>query len=202
MKPVSPNANESAPGLRSTRPSRAHSLGATGHDVLFYGTSFPAREVGDYCRLGLAPDSAVMALATTAHLALIRTVMMEAGVDVSAAEVDGQVVFLSVEEALAVAHVGGVWNDEGFDAFVAERARVLLRRFPKLRVYGEMVEVLCTQNRAAQAVELEATWNRLRHPNAFELLCSYSLDSLERASASGHGVHLCAAHADVRFAAG
>lgn len=194
MNPVKPSAHASGP-------SRAHSLGSTGHDVLFYGTSFPVREVGEYCRLGLAPDSAVMALATTAHLVLLRTVMVEAGVDVSAAEARGQVVFLSVEEALAVAHVGGVWNDEGFDAIVAERTRLLLLRFTKLRVYGEMVEVLCAQNRAAQAMELEATWNRLRHPDAFELLCSCSHESLERASTSGHGVHLCAAHADIRFAA-
>jgi hypothetical protein len=172
-----------------------------GHDVLLYGTRFPVEQIAAYCARGLsAGDQAVLAIGTTDHLAVLRAALSETSIDVTSAEARGQLLLLAAEGTVAALHVSGEWNHAAFDAVVGVRVREVLVRFPKVRAFGEIVDLLCRSGRADTAIELEGAWNWLRHDHRFELLCAYSLEGLERASASGHGVHVCAAHAEVRLA--
>ncbi len=53
-------------------------------------------------------------------------------------------------------------------------------QFPKLRCYGEIVDILCAQNKIKQAVKVEDFWNNILHANpGVSLMCGYHAPHLK-----------------------
>ena len=72
-------------------------------------------------------------------------------------------------------------------------------RFPerRVRVFGEMVDVLCERGQRDAAVELEELWNRLARTRDFTLLCGYRLDVFDRTSQVDTLPNVCRLHTHV-----
>jgi hypothetical protein len=72
-------------------------------------------------------------------------------------------------------------------------------RFPEIRVrvYGEMVDVLCQRGQQNAAVALEELWNRLAFTRRFALLCGYRLDVFDRQSQVATLRDICNLHTHV-----
>lgn len=71
----------------------------------------------------------------------------------------------------------------------------------EIRVFGEMVDLLCERGESNAAAELEELWNDLGRHRRFSLLCGYHLDVFDRASQVGTLPDVCRAHSHVLPAA-
>jgi signal transduction histidine kinase len=66
-----------------------------------------------------------------------------------------------------------------------------------LRVFGEMVDLLCGENNEAAALELEALWCEELRTQSFSLLCAYGMQRFEQASDTERFAELCGYHSHV-----
>lgn len=68
---------------------------------------------------------------------------------------------------------------------------------PRLRIYGEMVDLLAESADFASALRLEALWNELAREHVFCLLCGYGSAHFGPRSNSGALDAICRAHTSV-----
>jgi hypothetical protein len=68
------------------------------------------------------------------------------------------------------------------------------KKFPVLRIHGEMVDILWRQGRHAAARRIEEFWNAIAARHRFSLLCTYGID--KQAAYSTHATlkYVCAMH--------
>jgi hypothetical protein len=129
----------------------------------------------------LGRDEAVVIVATAAHGESLQRSLAAAGYDVPTLETRGQLVVLDAEQQLPRIMVNGTPDEACFRAMVAELvARVRASdRFRAIRLYGEMVNLLWSDNLPA-ATRLEELWNDVLEEESISLFCSYCLDAGDR----------------------
>jgi MEDS: MEthanogen/methylotroph, DcmR Sensory domain len=170
------------------------------HAVQFYeDEEFLAAAVGDFVASGLAIGQPVVVVATREHGDSIRRHLDQRGFDVGRATLRGQITFADAHEMLATFMDGPTPNRErcrvAVGALLREHARMVPRE--TVRVYGEMVDVLCQQGNIAGAIQLEELWNELASLHRFSLLCGYSMRSFPDETHTTTFASVCDRHAHV-----
>jgi hypothetical protein len=136
--------------------------------------------VGRYCQQGLVRGEAVIVIATQDHRAAFARRLTALGTDVPARTRRSQYVDLDAHECLAAFMVGGAPDRERFFAAITPHLeRVRGAGYERLRLYGEMVDVLRPTAFAA-AMRLEELWHELLERERHPLLCAYQIDPLDR----------------------
>ena len=115
------------------------------------------------------------------------------------AESAGLLVVADAEETLT-----SILGSEGPDAERFEHVvgglldRAQRRRADRpVRVFGEMVDLLCRRGQPEAADELEQLWNALATRRRFALLCGYRLDVFDPHTQTGALPHICREHSHV-----
>ena len=164
---------------------------------LYTDVDFLGRAVARFAGTGLRAGEAVIAIATVRHWRSICRRLEADGVDVDALQDRGQLVVLDAEDTLATCMVDGMPQGERFRA-VIDRVigQVRAAGYPRVRAFGEMVDLLCRTNVAA-TIELERLWNDLLSTSDIALLCGYRLDPFDRALHRGLLQHVSHAHSDL-----
>jgi len=146
---------------------------------LYTDDGFLIRAVTEFIGAGLIGGEAAVMVATPAH---VRAFEEHLGltVDLAAARAANQLIVLDAEAALARLVVDGRPDPEVFVRFI----NPLLDRAQaggngRVRVFGEMVNLLCDRNPEATA-ELEGLWNEVLAERGVSLLCAYRLDNFDR----------------------
>jgi hypothetical protein len=67
-------------------------------------------------------------------------------------------------------------------------------RYPTIRAFGEMVDILWQRGHRVGAQHLEALWNESLRSQGFSLYCAYSIDPLSASSYGGPIETVCKAH--------
>jgi hypothetical protein len=127
-----------------------------------------------YAGHGLGKGEAVVLVATAAHLAEVEIRLREAGFDVEDLKAWGQVTAIEAGALLSRFMVDGRVDAARFRAIlrdVVTSAR-MGGRYPRVRVYGEMVNLLWRDNHPATR-ELEELWNHAIEEHSVSLLCGY-----------------------------
>ena len=138
------------------------------HFVQLYEDSAPlADAVAEYVREGLRRGEAAVIIATPEH--------RQAFLSRIGASSDEQLKLLDAEQTLATFMVDGVPSWNAFRETVGGLIAELRLRYPTVRAYGEMVDVLWQQGQAEAAIRLEMLWNKLAQSHGFALLCGYSM---------------------------
>ena len=183
-------------------PTQAPDNAAYGHFVQFYeNDDFLIREVAGFLGAGLRTGAAGIVLADPEHRRTLRASLAcdKAGAD----EGYGPLFEFDAAEVLARILVNGRPDEALFRGVMG----VILKRASdggsrRVRIYGELVALLCAQDRHQDALALEVFWNGLARSFEFKLFCGYPM----KVFASGdHAVafeHVCRAHALVRPAEG
>jgi signal transduction histidine kinase len=170
------------------------------HAVQFYETDdFMVSSVGDYLASGLAVGQRVLAVTTASHREAIRAHLEERGLNVERAMVRGQLMLADAEELLDTFMLGGHPDPQRFRSAL-DRAFRAMDAYPSrqpVRVFGEMVDMLCRQGNAGGAIELEALWNDLSARKSFSLLCAYSMSSFADGAGTASVASICGAHSHV-----
>lgn len=152
--------------------------GACDHLVQLYtDDAFLARAVAHFVGAGFAAGEAVVIIATPEHLALFG----ERLPDTQAALARGQLVFLDADDCLKTFTIDGMPDREAFVATITGvLQRVRATGYPRMRLYGEMVNLLWQRDALDAAGRLEELWNDLLAVERLPLLCAYRIDNFDR----------------------
>jgi signal transduction histidine kinase len=152
--------------------------------------------IDSLCRFvteGLEASETVVIVATDEHLNALNRRLSLRGVDVVAAITTGNYVPLSAETTLAEIRRDGRLATKCAREVIGNtlsQTRVSGRR---LRVFGELVELLCNEGDIESAIELENIWNEVKIAQPFSLFCAYSINGLNEQSIT----EVCRTHAHV-----
>ena len=143
------------------------------HVVQFYERDeFLCGRVADFIAAGVMANESAVVVATADHRKTIATELCARGIDAAA------VTFADAHATLASFTIDGRIDERLFRAAVGPLVGGADRR---VRVYGEIVDVLCQAGRPDAALQLEGWWNALGAEVPMSLLCGYALDDFQHA---------------------
>ena len=175
--------------------------GESHHAVHFYDTEAAlADRVAAFLGAGLlAGDSAIL-IATEPHLRLLSARLDEAGCRVGDARAAGRLMLFDADELLGKLTDGTTPDGARFRDTVGGMIESMLARGldgKRLRVYGEMVDLLWRRGHHQAALGLEEMWNDLAKGHRFELLCAYAMAGLFTTASATDLIDICDRHTHV-----
>jgi len=169
------------PLLAEARPWRVGLLdkpSAGDHIVHFYeDDEFLFDSVAHYAAAGLAAREPVLIVATEPHRVAFAERLRRNGAFPDVAIASGQLTMLDAGETLLRFMVGDEPDWERFQQTLGpalEKCRAS-RSGARVRVFGEMVDLLWRGGNRVAAVRLEEFWNGLARLQSFTLLCAYGM---------------------------
>jgi hypothetical protein len=152
-------------------------MGESDHFVQFYeADTFLLNSLGGYIGEGLDKGDACVVVATKPIREGLETHLRERGLDLSAAAERGQYVSLDAAATLSEFMVDG---SPEYGRFVEVIEGTLARAAEgrgRMRVFGEMVALLCSEGKHTAAISLEGLWNDLQKTRPFSLFCAYPMN--------------------------
>jgi len=151
------------------------------HVVQLYGEDdqLLAKNVSRYLAEGMRRLDGLLVIATPEHSqATARYLAQDNASATLEAERAGRLVFLDARTTLDRILVDGRPDESLFDSVVGEAIREVRARSGsgKVRAFGEMVGLLWSAARRAEAELLEALWNALLAGSDYSLYCAYRID--------------------------
>jgi DcmR-like sensory protein len=130
-----------------------------------------------YAGRGLGKGEAVVLLATAEHIEAIEERLCDVGFEVADLKAWGQLVVVDAARLLSRFLVEGRIDGGRFKAILSDviAGARCGGRFPRVRVYGEIVNLLWRHNHPATR-RLEELWNEAIEDHSVSLLCGYRLD--------------------------
>ena len=164
---------------------------------LYTDEMFLGRVVGEFLGAGLSAGEAAVIIATPAHVSMFRGQLEAAGLDVRAAEEQGQLVVRDARESLDRFMVDGMPDRHRFFALVKPMLSDLATAgYSRSRLYGEMVDLLWDHSMPA-TVALEQLWNDVLAETRVALLCAYRMDNFDRQIQRGVLHQIAACHSEL-----
>lgn len=174
------------------------------HVVQLYGEDdqLLAKNVSRYLAEGLRRLDGLVVIATPEHTQAIgRHLAEETAAATLEAQREGRLAFLDARATLDRILVDGQPDEALFDAVIGDALREARARSDtgKVRAFGEMVSLLWSEERYAEAGLLEGLWNAALAGGGYNLYCAYRIDVFgAKADLSGLNpivrahTHLCA----------
>ena len=160
------------------------------HVVQLYEDSAPlADAVAQYVREGLRNGEAAVIIATAEHRQAFLSRIGDCSPD--------QLKVLDAEQTLATFMVNGKPGWGAFRETIGGLIADLRLRYPTVRAYGEMVDVLWQRGEREAAIRLEEYWNELGQVQTFSLLCAYRMDPRDGALYGGPLESVCRVHSQL-----
>jgi hypothetical protein len=153
-----------------------------GHAAQIYTESDElADSVAAYFAAGFDEGEPAILVATATHTCLVLERLAASGWDAKRLDTLGLLISADANATLEQL-MDGPPADAAFERVIGGLFDELATRFPetRVRVYGEIVDVLCQSGQQHAAVVLEERWNRLARTRNFALLCGYRLDVFDR----------------------
>jgi MEDS: MEthanogen/methylotroph, DcmR Sensory domain len=137
--------------------------------------------VSDYLAGGFRAGDKLLVVCTTKHWAAFSAELNATGHDVESARDRGQLVILDAEDTVSQF----VRNSKPDERLFRRTIEPLLvpstsGTVGRLRIYGEMVDLLCKAGDLQAAFLLEQLWNELHENQSFWLLCGYHSEPFYR----------------------
>lgn len=186
-----------APSLEAPN-SHWSDVGFGEHFVQFYqDDTFIVDSVAEYFVHCLKSNGTGIAVATTIHLEEIGKKIIGFGVDLESARKEGRFIELEAEETLAMLLVDGVVDHELFFQVIGSVVERSAEQGREIRIFGELVNVLCTRENYRAAANLEKLWDLLRLKHRFSLFCAYAMAGFRDASTHSPMAGICSGHSRV-----
>jgi hypothetical protein len=150
--------------------------------------------VAQYVTEGLINGEAVVIIARPFLRNAIIDFLVTQDFDVQSSKDQGKIKFLDAEFLLS-----SLWIDDGIDAeafekFVSDPLIAMKHKYGKIRIFGEMVNLLWHKGAYDEAMQLEDRWNDLYDKIDFSLLCTYSLNHLDPSTYDEALEKICRCH--------
>ena len=169
--------------------------GAGRHSCQLFDTpDSVATSVGAFIRDGLEAGDSVLAVMCPDHWATTGRYLRGEGVNPSAVLASGQFTMVDAATTLARFRRDGQIDPQLFDTSIGNLVRTLAAGDRRLRVYGEMVDVLAMEGDFKASLQLEALWNELMASVRIDLFCGYSAVNFGNPRSADALRLICAAH--------
>jgi hypothetical protein len=148
---------------------------------LYQDQRFLNRAVCRFAAAAIANGEGVILVPTVAHWDAFRPRMEAEGVDIKAAENRGQLTIVDADNLLPTFMRDGMPDSPvfmGLAANVVSQARGN-GRYPKVRWWGEMVNVLWERGEVGASMALEDQFDRLAHEQDIAIFCSFLMDNFD-----------------------
>ena len=146
---------------------------------LYQDQDFLNRAVCRFAAAALANGEGLILVPTTRHWNAFRPRLIAEGVDVEAVQRNGQLSVVDADELLP-RFMHSAMPDApvflGLAADVIARARNG-SRYPKVRWWGEMVNILWERGDVAASMNLEDLFDQLAHKHDIAIFCSFLMDN-------------------------
>jgi hypothetical protein len=146
---------------------------------LYQDQQFLNRAVCRFAAAAIANGEGVILVPTIAHWDAFRPRLESEGVDVKAAEKRGQLTIVNADNLLPTFMRDGMPDSPvflGLAANVVSQARGD-GRYPKVRWWGEMVNLLWERGDVAASMNLEDLFDKLAHEQDIAIFCSFLMDN-------------------------
>ena len=148
---------------------------------LYQDQQFLNRAVCRFAAAAIANGEGVILVPTIAHWDAFRPRLESEGVDVKAAEQRGQLTIVDADDLLPTFMRDGMPDSPvflGLAANIVSQARAD-GRYPKVRWWGEMVNVLWERGDVAASMQLEDLFDNLAHEQDIAIFCSFVMDNFD-----------------------
>ena len=146
---------------------------------LYQDQQFLNRAVCRFAASAIANGEGVILVPTIAHWDAFRPRLESEGVDVKAAESRGQLTIVDADNLLPTFMRDGMPESP---VFLGLAANVIAKargegRYPKVRWWGEMVNILWERGDVAASMNLEDLFDQLAHEHDIAIFCSFLMDN-------------------------
>jgi DNA-binding NarL/FixJ family response regulator len=171
------------------------------HEVGFYSTDrCLLDDLTQYIGAALKAGDAAIVVATESHRDRLLPRLQAYGLDMGAAIEQGRYIALDAAERLSTFMVNGMPDPsrfvEGFGNLILTAAKAAIGS-AHVAIFGECVHLLWAQGRAEAAIQLEKLGNQLAQTYNVDILCGYSLGSVQGGMDSHCFQRICAEHSAV-----
>ncbi len=157
-----------------------------------------ADSVSGFIAEGVEAGDVVLAVMRRENWESTARQLRERGLDPAVAQASGGLSVLDAAATLETFLVNGRIDQKLFEDSVGTLVWALASSDRRLRVYGEMVDVLASTGDFRIALQLEARWNDLRVETPFTLFCGYSAENFGNPKLSETLRLTCLAHSHIR----
>ncbi|HTE53501.1 MAG TPA: ATP-binding protein [Kofleriaceae bacterium] len=153
--------------------------------------------IADFASGALRTGAPVALILTAPHRADIGARIAAQGIDVRAVSASGQLQLHDAAGCLASFMKGGMPDAERFRVAMAALLAEVARPRARVRLYSDMVDVLCEAGNHAAAVRLEELWNYLAGDHSFSLVCGYRMGHFGPTGSAEQFESICDSHTHV-----
>ena len=157
----------------------------------------------DFIGANLKFGSAVIVVGTESHRASLLSRLQLPGLDIGEAIEQGRYISLDVAETLSTFMVNHepdpVRFMKGMRELIAAAAKTATGEHPRVAACGECAPLLCEQGNADAAIRLEQLWDEVASSDDVDILCGYSLGSLQGERGRRILEKLRAEHSDIHY---
>ena len=169
--------------------------GAGDHIVQTYqDPALLADSVAEYLAPALRAGEAAIVIARPQHQRKFSAALARHGINAREYLERGQLRLLDAEETLARFMADGMPQWKRFQQVVGGLIAEVRLQYPKVRAYGEMVDLLWQRGSRDAAIRLEEYWNELGKLQTFSLFCAYFIDPLDSKAYDGAMQCVCKVH--------
>ena len=136
---------------------------------------FLMNTLSEFIGTGLKAGDACIVLATKPHREGLEERLQEEGLDVATSRERGQYISIDAATTLSTIMVEGSPDPGRFAEVVGSMVVRAARGGHRVRIFGELVALLCAEGNQAAAIRLEALWNDLGEAHSFSLFCAYPM---------------------------
>lgn len=171
------------------------------HEVGFYSDDRHFLDsVTPFIQAALTAGNAAIVVATESHREKLLMELQSSGLDIGAAIQQGRYIPLDAAETLSTFMVNGMPDPVRFLQLLGDlivTAGAAAKGPGRVSVFGECVNLLCQQGNPDAAIQMEKLGNKLTRIHAVDILCGYSLDSVEAGMEDHVFQQICAEHSAV-----
>jgi signal transduction histidine kinase len=144
------------------------------HLVQFYeDLEFLTQAVGQFVIAGLMHGDAVIVIARRSHIESFQNELMRQNISYRKGVLSQQLIFLDADQILSRVMHDCVLNEDLFTREIQKIFKNALRLHPRIRIYGEIVDILRCEKNFDGVIQLEEFWNKLSQFFPLSVLCSY-----------------------------
>ena len=164
-----------------------------GHTVQFYRDErFLINTFTSFIKDGLDLDETVVLIMTAQHRQMLHTTLTGDQLR------NDKLKFFDAKDFLALLKLED-WSNESQFMHGIETIFSLAGETGQVRVFGEAVDVLCREGKAAAALRLEELGNSVALKHHWSVLCAYSLSAIYEKGGPDTLIKVCQLHGAVRL---
>jgi hypothetical protein len=161
---------------------------------VYQDADFLLMAVAHFVVTGLQKGEAVVLIMREPHWEQLQARLESVQADPAGAMARGQLFHYDAQATLARIMKAGMPDRDRFREVIGDAVSAAWRKYPQVRAFGEMVDILWQSGHRVGAQHLEELWNDFIRSRGFSLFCAYAMDPLSDAAYGGPLENVCKTH--------